>query len=168
MRPAGVEDRSRVQWIGRQSYQDHFAHCWSPRGLEAYLDADFSPELLRKTLADSGGHLWLLAERDRQVVGFAKLNWGVPEPISGQEGAEMQKIYFLKSETGKGYGTVLLEAVLGRVRESTFERIWLDVLKNNPGAVKFYQNQGFQIVGEKPFRTDLEEIGMVVMVRELN
>jgi ribosomal protein S18 acetylase RimI-like enzyme len=41
------------------------------------------------------------------------------------------------------------------------------VLKSNAGARAFYERQGFNVVGEIPFATDLEEIGMWVMARDL-
>ena len=47
------------------------------------------------------------------------------------------------------------------------ELLWLDVLKSNVGAQRFYANHGFQVLGEIPFSTDLMQSGMFVMVRLL-
>jgi ribosomal protein S18 acetylase RimI-like enzyme len=45
--------------------------------------------------------------------------------------------------------------------------LWLDVLKSNTHAQRFYEALGFQPTGEIPFATDLTAIGMVVMVLAL-
>lgn len=45
--------------------------------------------------------------------------------------------------------------------------MWLDVLKTNSNARRFYEAYGFQEIGEIPFNTDLAEIGMVVMGLQL-
>jgi len=46
--------------------------------------------------------------------------------------------------------------------------LWLDVLKSNSNARRFYEAFGFRQIGEIPFDTDLAEVGMVVMGLELN
>jgi ribosomal protein S18 acetylase RimI-like enzyme len=79
----------------------------------------------------------------------------------------LQKIYFRKSATGKGYGAAMLEHVFDMVRHRSNRRIWLDVLKINVGAQRFYEKSGFARLGEMPFKTDRAEVGMVVMAREL-
>ncbi|WP_410021992.1 MULTISPECIES: hypothetical protein [unclassified Pseudomonas] len=43
--------------------------------------------------------------------------------------------------------------------------LWLEVLKTNIGAQRFYTANGFQSLAELPFRTDIAEIQMVVMAR---
>lgn len=46
--------------------------------------------------------------------------------------------------------------------------IWLDVLKTNSNAQRFYESFGFGALGEIPFSTDMAEIGMIVMCRDLS
>ena len=45
--------------------------------------------------------------------------------------------------------------------------LWLDVLKSNSGARRFYESAGLRQVDEVPFSTDLEQIGMWVMACDL-
>lgn len=168
IRMANANDLGALQKIGCESYRDHFSHVWSPVGIQRFLDSDFSTDVLRSMLGNPSKYLWLLAlDSDDKMVGYAKLNWSVPDPVFGVEGVELHKIYFLKSAAGKGYGAALLEHVFDCVKKRSGTRIWLDVLKSNTGAQKFYAGNGFREVGEIPFRTDLAEIGMVVMIRDL-
>lgn len=167
IRRADANDVDVLREIGVATYRDHFAHVWSEAGIRRFVEADFSTEAISASLADPDKHVWLLAsDADSRIVGYAKLNWDTRDPIHGQLGAELQKIYFRKSETGKGYGAALRDHVFDLVRQRSGQRVWLDVLKINVGAQRFYEQSGFVRLGEMPFKTDLAEVGMVVMALE--
>ena len=167
IRTADANDLELLCDIGEATYRDHFAHVWSEAGIRHFVERDFSAEAIAPTLASPLEHAWLIAsDAGERVVGYAKLNWEMPDPILGQTGAELQKIYFRKSETGKGYGTVLRDRVFELVRQRPNRRIWLDVLKINVSAQRFYQRSGFVRLGEVPFKTDLADVGMIIMARE--
>lgn len=166
IRAAQLGDIEVVRNLGYESYLEHFSHLWTPQGIRRFLEADFSEPALRETLAAPARHLWLLAgEPERKPAGFARINWSMPDPVSGIEGAELQKIYFCKSAAGKGYGGALMQHIVECVRARACTRIWLDVLKTNVNAQRFYEKAGFRAIGELPFKTDMAEIGMIVMAK---
>lgn len=169
IRQAMVDDLREVQAIARDTYIEHFAHAWSGAGLHAFLQREFSDEALRKSLS-SPGHTWFLLEaRDEGVVGYAKVNWSRIEPITGKCGAELQKIYFSANATGRRFGTALLDHVVAATTAADEPMLWLNVLRSNEAARRFYARHGFETVGQMPFRTDHgEEIGMWAMVRHLD
>lgn len=168
IRQALESDIQTIQHIGETSYREHFSHLWTPDGISQFLDADFATESLRITLSTPSKHLWLLAyEKDDRPVGFAKINWFSPDPIQGKEGAELQKIYFLKSCVSRGYGGELLSYIVACAKERSQAQIWLDVLKNNTGAQHFYQRSGFCPLGHIPFKTDIYDVGMIVMAQAI-
>lgn len=168
IRSAGTNDIDELREIGCATCRDHFSHVWSEAGIQRFVDADFSLEAIRATLDASSKHLWMIAtDGDGKVAGYAKINWGMRDPILGLDGAELQKIYFRKSVTGKGYGAAMLDHVFDLVHQRSSRRIWLDVLKINVGAQRFYERAGFARLGEIPFKTDRVEVGMVVMARDL-
>lgn len=108
IRSATLDDLSRLQTLGRETYRDHFAALWSDQGLEAFLDQDFSHEALRQSLSQTQQHLWLIAFDDADAaIGFAKINWSRVQPLSGAPGAELQKLYLHASATGRGWGAAL-------------------------------------------------------------
>lgn len=61
----------------------------------------------------------------------------------------------------------LIEFVGRASIERAQSNVWLEVLKTNTRAQRLYANCGFQRSGEIPFSTDITDIGMVIMVREL-
>ena len=167
IRTASAEDLGVVQAIGCETYREHFASIWSPQGLEEFLSRDFSEPALQNSLS-SPQHLWLLVQDSRSsVVGYAKINWDKREPISGIVGAELQKIYFGASATGKGYGSRAIEHIVSVASKRDQAAIWLNVLASNRGGQRFYANAGFTSVGEIQFDTDIARIEMRTMVRRL-
>jgi len=169
IREATKADLDVLREIGCETYQEHFSDIWSVSGIQDFLNQDFSPTSLGKSLESPACHLWLIAsDESGRVVGFSKVNWSTPAPLTGELGAELQKIYFLKSEAGRGYGKQLLHFICRRAIERGERLLWLDVLKTNSNARRFYEGFGFQEIGEIPFKTDRIEIGMVVMACELS
>ena len=57
-------------------------------------------------------------------------------------------IAVVPSARGKGVGTALLEALLGRAREAGYPTLSLSVDRNNAGAIELYERHGFSRVGE--------------------
>jgi ribosomal protein S18 acetylase RimI-like enzyme len=168
IRQALIDDLRDVQAIARNTYIEHFAHAWSGTGLQSFLQREFSDEALRASLS-SPAHAWFLLEAsDDSVMGYAKVNWSRIEPVTGRSGAELQKIYFSANATGRGFGTALLAHVVAAAIAEGEPMLWLNVLRSNADAHRFYAAHGFETVGQIPFRADLgEEIGMWAMIRPL-
>lgn len=168
IREATIEDLQTLQDIGIATYKEHFSDIWTAAGIQNFLSEDFSVCELQKSIRTATNHCWLIALDDKgQAVGFSKVNWSKPIPMSDHVGAELQKIYFLKPQAGKGYGKQLLQFIQDAAQNRNERFLWLDVLKTNSNAQRFYESFGFRALGEIPFSTDLAEIGMVVMCRDL-
>lgn len=164
IRKATTADIDTLREVGCQTYREHFSTLWSPAGMHGFLEQDFSSSALRQSLDFPGRHAWFIAfDQQGNAVGYAKVNWAVPAPLTAEVGAELQKIYLLKSAAGLGYGKQLLWFVRDEVARRGEQLLWLDVLKTNANAQGFYEAFGFRRMGEIPFSTDLVDIGMVVM-----
>lgn len=169
IREATIEDLQTLQDIGIETYKEHFSDIWTAAGIQNFLSEDFSVCKLEKSIKSPTNHCWLLALNEKdEAVGFSKVNWSKPIPMSDQIGAELQKIYFLKSQAGKGYGNQLLQFIQDAAKTRNEGFLWLDVLKTNSNAQRFYERFGFKALGEIPFSTDIAQIGMVVMGHDLS
>jgi diamine N-acetyltransferase len=169
IREAGPDDAPLLRELGLRTYREHFSALWSEAGMRAFLDRDFAPESLVESLSAPARSSWWLACEEDEAVGFAKLNWHslLPGGAADGRGAALQKIYFLARCAGRGIGKRLLEEVEARARHREAPFLWLDVLKSNAGAQRFYEREGFAVCAEIPFATDLREIGMFVMRKPL-
>ncbi|MBV4481776.1 GNAT family N-acetyltransferase [Pseudomonas khavaziana] len=169
IREATIDDLQTLQAIGIETYKEHFSDIWTDAGLQTFLSEDFSACKLQKSIESPAHHCWLIALNEKEeAVGFSRVNWSKPIPMSDQIGAELQKIYFLKSQAGKGYGKQLLQFIQHAAQNRNEGFLWLDVLKTNSNAQRFYESYGFRALSEIPFSTDKAEIGMIVMCHDLS
>jgi GNAT superfamily N-acetyltransferase len=59
---------------------------------------------------------------------------------------EMEVVALYVAEQGRGNGTALLEAAIGRARERGCRRVWLVTTNDNEPAIRFYRNRGMRLV----------------------
>jgi len=164
---AAPTDIALIESIGKQSYRHHFSDAWSASGLEAYLDRHFSePVLQAHFLLSSIRYYFPIV--DDVVTGLVKIKLNSPLPVEpADKGLELEKIYLLKNFVGRGIGGAILSAMDDEARSRKAPFLWLDVLKSNAGARDLYTRHGFQTIGEIPFATDVRDIGMWIMRKDI-
>ncbi len=168
IRYARPGDEEEIVELGTSTYAAHFGELWSPEGLAGFLADQFSIEQIRGELAESDAIRYVVAEREGELVGFAKILRDRPvTALEGERGLLLQKLYLRPKVTRQGIGSVLLEAVFGIGEHLGEQRVWLDVLRSNTGAIRLYERHGFVRRIEIPWATDLRDIGMWVMTRLL-
>lgn len=159
-------DEDEIVELGTSTYEAHFGELWSPEGLAEFLASQFSIEGIRRELEDGDAVRYVVAQREGDLLGFAKILRDRPVTgFEGERGLWLQKLYLRPKVTRQGIGSVLLEAVGGIAEAIGEARIWLDVLRSNTGAIQLYERHGFVRRLEIPWGTDRREIGMWVMTR---
>lgn len=156
-----------LQEIGSTTYRQHFQELWTEQGLQNFLNQDFNLGKLALSLRDPE-QIWLLVEnQNAQIIGYAKLNLNRYEPHLKITGAELQKIYFTENAVGKNFASQLMQYIISIAEQYQQTSIFLEVLKSNHRAKKFYQNFAFIEKSNIEFHTDLYDIGMDIMQIEL-
>ena len=133
--------------------------CWH----EAYAGVVSAEYLEKLTLekCEQMAFQWrdtiLVAKDGERVVGFA--GYGEAAPDAG----ELFALYVLKAYRGTGVAQSLMQAALEQL--SSYPKIGLWVLKENPRAIRFYEKCGFRTTGEeKPLPSvGATEIRMICM-----
>lgn len=168
IRQALPADLVTLREIGTASYVAHFGALWqNPQEMAAFLDQDFSAEALEKSLRDTQT-CWLLASEGSVPVGFARINFDSWLEATATTGAELQKIYFMPSFAGLGYGKRLYAEAQRRAIGKQQKQLWLEVLKTNLAAQRFYQRQGMHIVGEARFSSSSGSVELWCMAKPLD
>lgn len=165
IKEATTKDIHDLILLGRNTYKEHFEQIW--HDIDSFLDKDFSVEALIYCINNRHLHRYLLAVDDGDLLGFAKLNLDTKLPNQDLSGVELQKIYIKKNAVGQNIGSALLDESIKIAVDLKRTYIWLDVLKTNSKAQKFYERNQFEVISEIPFRTDKQEIGMFVMSKQL-
>ena len=108
-------------------------------------EGDQSVEFLEKTISDDDSDI-LVYENDGTVVGFillqAKVRPDFDFMLPGKY-CYIMDIIVTESSRGKGFGTMLMNSAKNWAKEQNCNLINLDVLVNNPGAIKLYEKLGF-------------------------
>ena len=114
-------DLDRIQEIERASF-----------GKDAY-DRNLFAEYLHKC-----GELFLVAERDRRICGYA-----ITCTRADGSSAELISIAVDPAARGKGAASVLMQSTLRRLRRRGIPRVSLMVKVTNDPARRFYEKWGF-------------------------
>ena len=108
-------------------------------------EGDQSVEFLEKTISDDDSDI-LVYENDGIVVGFILLQ-AKERPVFDfmlpGKYCYIMDVLVTENSRGKGFGTALMNSAKDWAKEQNCSFINLDVLVNNHGAIKLYENLGF-------------------------
>lgn len=134
--------------------------------MEAYVSRSFSEEACRAELTNSENiftGVWF----NNQPAGYSKIICNTPHPqVPLSPVTKLERIYLLQEYYGLGLGQGLLARAIETSKANGDLGIWLDVWKKNDRAIRFYEKEGFEIVGESSFVLTEERTNPIwVMVR---
>lgn len=142
---ATISDIPVIQRIAYHTWPVTFEHILSMEQLTYMLDMMYSSVSLAQQIQQKG-HAFLLAEIGGQgPMGFAAYEIN----FQGSPVTKVHKIYILPEAQGKGLGKALFEYIARESVKKGNGRLSLNVNRNNIKALEFYQNNGFEIVGEE-------------------
>jgi diamine N-acetyltransferase len=124
--------------------------------IDAFIATNLSAASFRGYLADPE-RILLLAYDDDVPVGYSMLVSGpIKDPdvaavIDDKVSIELSKFYLSLDRHGSGAASALMTATLAAAAETGAEFCWLGVNQLNERAGRFYQKQGFEVVGVKRF-----------------
>ena len=138
---------------------------------QEYLDREITPDRwipFFQTGFQEGTHQGLLLLRDGQAVcagccGPVRLSAGQDGSICAFDSTdyagwgEVISLYTLPGETGRGFGSLLLEEMVRQLKRAGYPGCLLYVLRENSGARRFYERHGFSWDGSQvaiPFPPD--------------
>ena len=154
IRQAIREDAKPLTDLSYITFWDAFAHHPknAPDDLAHYMRQAFTVEQITTELADTKS-IFLLAEIDGELAGYAKIIIDNIEPgITAQRPIELSRLYSQQKFLGKGVGQTLMDACFTRARNDGRDVMWLGVWEYNPRAQRFYEKNGFHIVGRHTFQ----------------
>jgi len=148
-RLASTVDAERIAELARHTFTATFGHLYKPRDLELFLQ-NHSPAHWQRELGDPAFEV-CVAERDGQLVGYAKL--GPPHlPFEPRgEAAELRQLYVIEEMKGQGVAHALMSWVIERARARHADNLYLSVFTDNHRARRFYEKYGFEPEGTYAF-----------------
>jgi tRNA (guanine37-N1)-methyltransferase len=124
--------------------------------IDAFIATQLSKARFRDYLADPARILFL-ATLEAEAVGYTMLVTGEPHDeeaaraIVNRPTVELSKIYVLAEHHRSGVAGELMATSLRAAADTGARSVWLGVNQRNERANRFYEKQGFRIVGTKHF-----------------
>lgn len=87
-----------------------------------------------------------------QPAGYSKIIFDCPHPVVAvQPVTKLERLYLLNQFYDLKLGHRLLQQAVDLSQAHGEQGMWLNVWKENERAIRFYQKQGFETVGESQF-----------------
>ena len=131
------EDLEWVEKLAREIFFEVYAETIPHFHIEYYIQLLQTPKAIQEQIDQ--GYEYYLTRSDQKPVGYLGINF---------EGAvlDLSKLYLLDSARGLGIGARAMELVADRAAIRNCQRIELIVNRLNAGAIRFYENHGFQLI----------------------
>lgn len=140
VRPATTADIEGIREVADAAWWDTYPGVLDPDRVRTALDTLYDPEFLREALTDHNQVLFVVAERDDQVVGFASAQQTFADEV------EVYTLFVHPNHQRDGVGTELLDSVATSARDAGVERLRAGVLSGNHDARAFFETHGFERV----------------------
>lgn len=142
-------DADMICALARRTFSETFGHLYDPSDLAAFL-AGHTPEQWRAELSDPAFAI-RLAERGGEAVGYVKL--GPPSlPVTLRAPSiELRQFYLVASAQGTGAAQMMMAWVVATARARGAKDLYLSVFVDNHRARRFYENHGFERIGDYGF-----------------
>ncbi|MEK7875598.1 MAG: GNAT family N-acetyltransferase [Pseudomonadota bacterium] len=133
------EDAAAISALAREIWYAHYAAIISKAQIEYMLAQRYDPEIIRAELA-RGDVWWDKLLVNGRITGFASYF------LTDNAGEmKLDKLYVHHDHQRKGYGSMLLDRVLGITQAYGCTALLLAVNKHNHTAITAYRKYGFRI-----------------------
>ena len=166
LRRATPDDAGKLALIGGASFLETFANDHPGDATVDFIRAYHSESAWAATLANAETIVWIVEEAAGCPIGYAVLSAG-SLPGTTPDDAELKRIYVLSRWHGTGIGRELFEVAEVEARARRAARMVLSVYTRNARAIRFYEKQGFTVIGEAIFAEFPVEFADKVMAKAL-
>lgn len=156
IRRATPEDAAALHELAAATFPLASPPDTRPEDNAAFIAANLSEARFVDYLADPARILFL-ALLDGYAVGYAMLVTGEPyaadaaQAVTTRPTVELSKIYVRPEHHRSGLAAQLMATSLRAAAETGARSVWLGVNQRNERANRFYEKQGFRVVGTKRF-----------------
>jgi ribosomal protein S18 acetylase RimI-like enzyme len=120
--------------------------------VEFGLGWSWTPSRVLKAILDSSTNVAVVRERGA-VLGFGIMRYG-------EQRAHLTLLAVLPGERKRGLGAVLVSWLERSAQVAGLERVQLEARADNPGAIAFYREQGYEQAGTQPgyYRGEIDAV----------
>ena len=169
IRPATLGDAKLLTDLSYTTFWDAFAHHPknAPDDLAHYMRQAFNIEQITTELAEPRS-IFLMALIEDKPAGYAKLIAGnIEDGVTAARPIELSRLYSHQEYLGRGVGQNLMDACFEFAKTDDHDVMWLGVWEFNPRAHRFYEKNGFRVVGKHTFQLGSDPQTDLLMQKEI-
>jgi ribosomal protein S18 acetylase RimI-like enzyme len=168
IRPAEAADAARLSLIGQATFLESFAHVLRGEDIVMHCMHQHSRDDYAARLRSAEGALWLAELRKGAPIGYAALSPpDLPDVEVGPGDVELKRIYVLSRFHGSGVAAQLMDRAVEHAVAAGNSRLLLGVYSRNGRAIRFYQKNGFSLIGTRRFMIGANHYDDVIMAKPL-
>ena len=153
VRQCTVADATTLSTLSARLFTETYGPTHPEPELSRYLARSFAVEGIRSAIADDGVAMLIAENSEGRAIAYAYIR-ASPDPPSGVQGQrvfEIVRFYVDGAFQGRGVGATLMRESLDETKRRGADAVWLQVWKEAPWAVGFYERMGFTVVGSAKF-----------------
>jgi len=153
IRRCAASDAPTLAALGARLFAETYGPTHPEPELSRYLARSFSVDGVRDAISDRDVSMLIVEDSLGAPIAYAYLRVTSEPPggVDGRRPFEVVRFYVDAACQGRGVGAALMDACFRDAKERSADVIWLQVWKEAPWAVGFYQRMGFSVVGSAPF-----------------
>ena len=146
-----IQDLPALQILCITTFYAAYNSKNTPKNMQKYLSSAFNAQQLSEEILNPNNQ-YIFLKKGNTNIGYFKINENEAQTeFQTKNTLELERIYVLPELQGNGFGKVILEETIKIAKSKGKSKVWLGVWKNNPNAVRFYERNGFSIVGVHDF-----------------
>ncbi len=135
-------DFQKLSELSKRIYAQTYTYLWYDAG-EWYTKKMYNPEKILEELSDENSEFFYFI-LDEKPIGYLKLNL---KSQFGNDGLDIERIYFDTNLAGKGFGSILLNFGIEKAKNLGRKNVLLKVMNCHTPAIRFYEKHGFKTIG---------------------
>lgn len=151
-RLAELQDAAALGEFMSRSFLATYGHCSTPENVARAVEQHYGEQAQRRQIQDPG--CWnLIAQIGEQWAGHAQLKFGSEPPpqVRVRPAVELARFYVDTSQHGQGVAQAMMAQTLQAAKTGGGSSIWLSVWQEAAQAIRFYQKEGYEVVGPTIF-----------------
>jgi len=156
VRAATPDDAALIAAVAAETFPLACPPHTTPAAIAQFIAKNLSVTSFEGYLADPDRALFV-AELGTEPAGYTMVVFGDPHDpdvaaaVTARPTAELSKMYVREGFHGGGVAAHLIAASVAAARDRGSVTVWLGVNQENARANRFYEKQGFALVGTKRF-----------------
>ncbi|UPK64097.1 GNAT family N-acetyltransferase [Rhodococcus pyridinivorans] len=169
---AGIWDAEAIAQVAAATFPLACPQDAAEDDIADFIERTLSAEKFAEYLS-SPERIVLEARAGEEIVGYLMAVDAAPEDpaidamITARPAIEISKLYVMPGHHGSGISAALMDAIVARAHTLGRVGLWLGVNQENTRARRFYEKQGFEVVGRRTFVVGAQTHDDFVMQRTL-